>query len=290
MTRAPGRAQTVTKTTTTTTTTKRISNRPRDNAGPGADRGDDGRPGQRSAPPATAGDRPEKKPPDQPHYTEVNLRVNEIRCITSTREVDKDELSLIAIKVEGAVGGTKERRQLAARAGRGELVSAGKFRTGDKETYPKTRVLASYDAGGRIGPDPRFYLGAVVVVEQDGKDVDKLIDSAVDAVDEQVMTAVTAAAGTASAAALAGVASGAAVGSVVPIVGTAIGAAAGAAVGLALGQIKAAHADDVFPPKMVELQLDRFPAEPGEIDGSRETLTFKGFKGHYEVIVSWAVR
>ncbi len=220
----------------------------------------------------------------------MNLRVNEIRCVSTTREIDKDEIVIAAVKVEGALGGTKERRKLAARAERGEQVPAGKFAKGDKQTYPKTRVLASYDAGGRIGPDPRFFLGALILIEKDEGEIGAVINSTVSSVEKQVTNAVSAAAVTATSAALVGISSGAALGTVVPFVGTAIGAAAGAAVGLALGEIKAAHADDVFPLKMVELQLDHFPGEPGEIAGSRQTVTFKGFKGHYEVTISWAVR
>ena len=230
------------------------------------------------------------RPVDPPRYSSVNLRVNEIRCITTTKEIDKDEIVIAAVKVEGALGGTKERRKLAARAERGEKFSAGKFTKGDRQTYPKTRVLATYEAGGKIGSEPRFYVGALVLIEEDKGAIDQVIDDTVNSVEKEVTAALSTAAATASAAALAGVASGAALGSVVPFVGTAIGAAAGAAVGLAFGEIKAAHADDVFPLKMVELQLAHFPPEPGEIPGSRETVTFKGFKGHYEVTISWAVR
>lgn len=288
MTRAPGRSRTVTTTTTTTTTTKRPSKRPGDTRGTRANPSDRAPRGV-TAPVRTGGE-PDTPPTDQPGFSSVKLRVHEIRCVTTTKEIDRDEIVLAAVKVEGTIGGTKERRQLAARARRGEQLSAGKFAKGDTQTYPKTRVLATYDAGGPIGPDPRYFLGAILVVEKDEGRLDEVIDSTVEAVERQVVTAISTTAATASGAALAGVTAGAAAGSVVPLVGSAIGAAAGAAVGLAFGQIKASRADDVFPLKKVELELAEFPEQPGEIPGSRQTLTFKGFKGHYEVTISWAVR
>ena len=251
------------------------SGRPR---GAGAVRATQDRPGPRDA------------VRERPRYTTVNLRVHEIRCLATTGEVGADEVLVAAVTVEGALGGTTARRQLVARARRGEQLSAGRFTKGDRRTYPATRVLASYDAGGPIGTDPRFFLGAVLLIEQDEGHADAVISRAVESVERQVAAAVSTVAATASGAALAGIASGAALGSVVPLVGTAIGAAAGAAVGLAVGEIAGARADEVFPIERVELELSRFPDEPGEIPGSRRTLTFKGFSGQYVVEISWAVR
>ncbi len=290
MTRAAGRSRTVT-TTTTTTTTKRAPAGGGHQRGTGATTKGDKRPGPRGAEPSKTGAKPAGRPTDRPQYTSVKLRVHEIRCITATKElINKDDIVLAAVKVEGAVGGTNQQRRLVARAQRGEQLKAGKFAKGDTQTYPKTRVLATYDAGGPIGRDPRFFLGALVLIELDEAKIAEVLDRTVDAVEEQVVTAISTTAATAAGAALAGVATGAAVGSVVPLVGSAIGAAAGTALGLAIGELKAARADDVFPLKKVELELSEFPEEEGEIPGSRETVTFKGFKGHYEVTISWAVR
>jgi hypothetical protein len=296
---APGRGRIVTKTTTTTTSTTRRPIKPRDTPGdtpggtpgPEATRPNRKRPGTRPDAPATSDGTPNKAPVDQPLYSSVNLRVHEISCINTTKEIlNKDRIVIGAVKVEGALGGTKDERKLAARAERGEHFSAGKFGKGDTQSYPKTHVLASYEPGGRIGSDPRFYFGALILIEEDNDQIETVINSAVNAVEKQVVDAVSKAAVSASTAALAGVASGAAMGSFVPIIGTAIGAAAAAAIGLALGEIKAARADDVFPMKMVELKLTGAPDQPGEIEGSRETVTFKGFKGHYKATISWAVR
>ncbi len=280
-----GRKITRTTTTTTTTTTQRKA------AGTKTSKN---RAGSRPAANKPTAKKPATKPStpraEQPRYSSVKLRVHEIECVKPTGELGRDELKLAAVKVEGALGGTKEKKKLAARAQKGEQVSAGKFRKGDKQKYPKTRVLATYDAGGPIGSEPRFFLGAVLLVETDEDRMGAVINSTVKSVEKEVVAAISTATATASAAALTGVASGAALGSAVPLVGTAIGAAAGAAVGLALGEIKDAKADDVFPLKKVDLELSKFPAEPGEIPGSRQTLNFKGFKGHYKVTISWAVR
>jgi hypothetical protein len=290
MKRTPGRGRIVTETTTTTTTTRRPI-KPHNTPDPAATRPNPKRPATRPGSPTPQGQAPNKAPTEQPRYSSVNLRVHEIRCITTTKEIlNKDRIVMAAVKVEGALGGTKDQRKLVARAEKGEQFSAGKFGKGDVQQYPKTHVLASYEPGGRIGPDPRFYLGALILIEEDNDQIEEVINSAVNAVEKQVIDAVSKVAVTATAAALSGVASGAAIGSFVPIIGTAIGAAAGAAVGIALGEMKDARADDVFPLKMVELQLDRVPDEPGEIEGSRKTVTFEGFKGQYKAIISWAVR
>jgi hypothetical protein len=291
MKQTPGRGRAVTRTTTTTTTTtKQIPNRPRNPTDAETVRPQAERPSTRPDSPATSSGRPKKDAGEQARYSIVDLRLHEIRCIKSTKEIDKDEPVIAAVKVEGAVGGTKNQQKLAARAERGQQISAGKFANGDKHSYPNSPVLASYDAGGRIGSEPRYFFGALVFIEEDEGKIDSVITSTVNAVEKQVVDAVTKAAASVTAAALSGAVSGAALGSAIPLFGTAIGAAAGAAVGVALGEIKAAGADDVFPQKMVELMLARFPDEPGEIDGSRKTVTFQGFKGHYEVTIFWSVR
>lgn len=277
MTRTPGRTQ---ATTATAKPTEKRAPEPRSRP-----RTAGATPGQQRQPAVHGAVRA-----DQPRYSTVNLRVHEIRCITTTGELGADNIVLAAVKVEGAVGGTPDRRKLVARAQRGEQLDAGKFTKGDRQTYPKTRVLATYDAGGPIGADPRYFLGALVFVEADRGRVGEVIAAAVESVEKQVVAAVSTVAVTAAGAALSGMAAGATIGSVVPLFGTAIGTAAGAAIGLAIGEVTRARADEVFPLERVELELSRFPSEPGEIPGSRRNVTFKGFKGHYVVETSWAAR
>ena len=87
------------------------------------------------------------------------------------------------------------------------------------------------------------------------------------------------------------VVAGSALGSAIPIpgVGTAVGAAAGAAVGAASKAIKKSRKDDVFEPKKVQLELDRFPSAGGQIPGSKEKVRFRDFQGHYVVTYSWSI-
>jgi hypothetical protein len=108
-------------------------------------------------------------------------------------------------------------------------------------------------------------------------------------VEKELTEAVEKAISTAASSALTGMATGAAVGSAVPLIGPVVGAAAGTAVGLVAAEIKRARKDDVFDPKKVHLPLHRFPSDGGEIQGSKDTVVFKDFQGHYVVTYSWAI-
>lgn len=227
---------------------------------------------------------------EQPTYESINLRINEIRCIKTTKEIDRDEIVVAAVKAEGKLESTGGKLKLAARAEAGETHHLGKFKKGDHKKYPKTRVVARFSAGKPRQEWPRYYTAALLLIEEDEGAIGTVVNSAVRSVEKEVKGAITAAASAAAVTTLSAVAAGAAAGSAIPIVGTALGAAAGAAVQLAFSEIKKARADDVFDPKHVQLRLDQFPTEPGEIDGSRKTKTFKGFKGTYKVTYSWAAR
>ncbi len=219
----------------------------------------------------------------------VDLRLHEVRCIKTTKEINADEVSVIAVKAGAVANRAGRKNKLVAKASKGEQVSAGKFKKGDKRKF-KARLLARFESGEGACDWPRNYLAVLTVVEEDEGKIGKVVNSVVELVGKQLTTATAGVASAASTAALAGVASGAALGTVVPFVGTAVGATVGAAVGLALGEIKKSHADDVFDPKKAALELDGFPDESGEIDGSRKTVSFKGFKGEYKVTYSWAVQ
>ena len=79
-----------------------------------------------------------------PQYESINLRINEIRCVTTTREIDRDEIVVAAIKAEGSVEVRGGKRKLAGKAKAGENHSLGKFKKGDRQKYPKTKVLARF--------------------------------------------------------------------------------------------------------------------------------------------------
>ncbi len=241
----------------------------------------DNKPTRTSPPPALQ---------DHLSYESINLRINEIRCVTTTKEISQDNIVAAAVKAQSALESKGGKMKLAARAEAGDSHDLGKFKKGERKKYPKTRVVARFSPGMAKQEWPRYYVAALLLIEQDEGAIGAVVNSAVKSVEKQVAGAIRTAASAAATTTLSAVAAGAAAGSAIPIVGTALGAAAGVAVKLAFSEIKKARADDVFDPEHVELRLEKFPAEPGEIEGTRKTATFRGFKGVYKVTYSWAAR
>ena len=231
---------------------------------------------------------------DTPRFTKVHLRIHEIECIKTTKEIDQDEITLAAIKVEGELQNSGGKKKLAAKAEKGEVLDTGKFKKGDTRKYNPPRTVLSFAAGDKGDKDvdwPRYYYATLLMIEEDERALGTILNEAVKSVEKGVAEAVAQAASTAATAVLSGLAAGAAAGSAVPIplIGTAVGAAAGTAVGLVASQIKKARKDDVFDPKNIHLRLDRFPSDGGEIEGSNGRLAFQDFQGHYVVTYSWTI-
>jgi len=222
-------------------------------------------------------------------YSFVELRIHAIKCLKSTKEVDQDEITLAAIKVEGSVQATGSKKQLTAKAERGDLLNAGKFKAHEHRNYESPRVVARFAPGGPDAGWPRHYHATLLMIERDQAAIGTIVNAAVKSVEKEAKAAVSKAATAAATAALSSITAGAVAGSAVPLIGTAIGAAAGAAVGLAAKEIKQARKDDVFDPVNVQLSLPGFPPTAGEIPGSRKPARFVGFKGAYAVTYSWAV-
>jgi hypothetical protein len=228
---------------------------------------------------------------DTPRFTKVHLRIHEIECIKTTKEIDQDEITLAAIKVEGELQNSGGKKKLAAKAAKGEVLDTGKFKKGDTRKYNPPRTVLSFAAGDKNDGWPRYYYATLLMIEEDERALGTILNEAVKSVEKGVAEAVAQAASTAATAVLSGLAAGAAAGSAVPIplIGTAVGAAAGTAVGLVASQIKKARKDDVFDPKNIHLRLDRFPSDGGEIEGSNGRLAFQDFQGHYVVTYSWTI-
>ncbi len=223
-----------------------------------------------------------------PRFATVSLRVNKIECIKTTKEIDRDEIKLAAITTQGQVKASGSKKKLAARAERGEVLDAGKFKNGETRNYRRPREIARFKAGGRDGW-PRYYHATLLMIEEDEGAIGKIVNEAVKSVEKEAAAAISTAAASATSTALAAVLAGSAAGSAVPLIGTAVGAAAGAAVGVAAAPIKKAHEDDVFDPKHIQLRLTAFPRRAGVVEGSRRTAIFRGFKGVYRVTYTWAV-
>jgi len=216
----------------------------------------------------------------------VELRIHSIHCVKSTKEVDRDEITLAAIQVQGAVEQLGNKRELTAKAESGSPLNAGKFKVGDARNYGEPRIVARFSPGDRNDSWPRHYSAILLMIERDEGAIGEVVSAAVRSVDKEAKAAVAkAVAGTVTTA----IAAGAAAGSALPLVGTAIGTAAGALAGLAMAEIRKAHHDDVFEPEPIHFSLPSFPTSAGEIAGSRKTVGFRGFKGVYQVSYSWAM-
>jgi hypothetical protein len=232
--------------------------------------------------------RPSKEIPD---FKEVHLQIHTVECIKTTKELDRDEITLAAIKVEGELQNTGGRRKLAAKAKKGVVLDAGKFKKGDTRRFTPPRTVASFSSGAKDEDWPRYFYATLLMIERDEGAVGTIVNQAVKSVEKAVSEEVAKAAASAATSVLSGLAAGAAVGSAVPIplVGQAVGAAAGAAVKSVASEIKKSRKDDVFRPEEVHLELERFPKVAGQITGSRNKVTFKDFKGNYVVTYSWAI-
>lgn len=223
-------------------------------------------------------------------FTSVKLRLHQIECVKTTKEVDRDEIVLAAVMAEGELQNSKK---LVAKAKKGAVIDAGKFKKGEKNRFGQPRTLAEFRIGKKEIEWPRHYAATLILIEKDEGAIGSIVNSAVRSIQVELTAALStsaAAAGASAAGALmAAAGAGAAAGSVVPLVGTAVGAAVATATTLALNGIKKARADDVFEPKSEILKLNSAPAQAGEINGSKKQIAFKGFNGIYRVTVSWAV-
>ena len=224
-----------------------------------------------------------------PVFGFVNLQLHEVECVQTTKEVDRDEIVLASIKIEGEVDSANGKSRVKGKANKGEQVPVGQFQRGDRKSFKAPKILARFPSGGAHAEWPRYFVAMLLMIEKDEGAIGAVVNSAINSVEKELTLAISTAVATGATSFLAGTAAGAAVGSAVPLVGTAIGAAAGTAVGLALGEIKKSRADDVLETEHLQLRLESFPRQAGEISGSRETRVFKGFKGIYKVTFSWAV-
>jgi len=225
-----------------------------------------------------------------PTFTKVQLRVHEVTCVKTTKEIDRDEIVLAAIQAEGEVVEKAQKKELRAKARKGDVLDVGKFKKGESQKYSKPKVVAEFELGAKELDFPRNFFGMLLMIEKDEGDIGAVVNAAVKAVEKDVTAAITKAATTTVTGLAGGLAAGGAAGSVVPIVGTAIGAAAGAAATAAMNAIKKSRKDDVFPPEVVDLALRSYPKEAGEVAGSKGVANFKAFNGHYKVVYSWSVR
>jgi hypothetical protein len=231
---------------------------------------------------------------DTPRFTKVHLRIHEIKCVKTTKEMDRDEITLAAIKVEGEVQDSGGKKKLAARAEKGDLLDAGKFKKGDTRKYKQPRTVLSFAAGDAGDKDidwPRYYYATLLMIEEDEGTIGNIVNQAIKSVEKGFSEAVGRAANDATTAVLSRLATSAAVGSAIPVplIGQAVGAAATFAVLSVGAEIKKSRKDDVFDPKEVHLELHRFPNKEGEFHESRGKKVFKGSQGHYVVTYSWAI-
>lgn len=221
------------------------------------------------------------------HYLTLNL--HSVKCVKTTREVDRDEIVLAAIRTEGALKGTGNRKKLVAKAAAGERVQCGKFRKDDVRRFGDGHPLCRFEIGDAALDWPRYYQAILLLIEKDEGAIGTIVNAAARSVEDDMTAALNDAASGAAMTAISAAAGGASLGTAVPLVGTAIGAAVGAGAKLAIDGIKRSRKDDVFPPAQMNHRLNRAPARPGAIEGSREKIVFRGFNGIYRVTCSWSV-
>lgn len=223
----------------------------------------------------------------------IKLCINHIKCIKDTKEIDKDEIVCTAIKTMGKVSGKNGRQTIKPSSSRGMTINAGKFKKGTKANYAQAKTIASFPVGANNLPWPRVFPVQLIIVEKDGGKVKSLVDDLIDKFDDAAARELGKAASDAAVdAAVKLIGSAAGVGGVigsavpVPVLGTLVGTAVGAGVGAVSAAIRNSSADDMFPPKNVQLKLDEKPASKGRI-GSKKTATFIGHKGKYEIAYTW---
>jgi hypothetical protein len=223
-----------------------------------------------------------------PMLSQVTLRIHEVTCQKTTKEIDRDEIVLTAIKTHMKVETTGNGR-VAGISEEDKRLEVGEFQKGASKTYGPPQPIAQFSLGGEKPAWPRYYVATLLLIEKDEGAIGTIVNATIDAIDEQVKEAVAKVAASAAGAVLTAAAAGAAAGSAIPLVGTAVGAAAAAAVGVALEAIKKSRADDCFPPQQVRLVLDSAPRIKGEVAESRGIARFNAFNGVYKVVYSWSV-
>ncbi len=224
----------------------------------------------------------------RPEFQSLQLLIHEVVCEKTTRElVAKDDIKLAGIETLTEVSIKDGQKLLKAKARKGSILAAGKFRKGDAETFRNPKVLAEIPLGPRGGEWPREFSATVLMAEMDGDKLGPIVALIVDAIDDEVGKAVAGAATSLAA----GILAGSAVGSLVPIpvVGTVAGAVAGAVTAGVTSALKKAQAPDVFPPERAKFALDAYPSAAGPVADSRKTLHFEGHGGVYRVVCSWCV-
>ncbi|HKX46684.1 MAG TPA: hypothetical protein VJP77_08265, partial [Planctomycetota bacterium] len=154
----------------------------------------------------TARARPQSKPTATTRtspFDQVHLELHEVVCRKTTKEVDRDEIVLTALSVVGEVREQRGRKELAARARKGEWLDAGKFGKGDSRSFPKGRRVASFPYGGAKVPFPRHYFATLLLVEKDEGHLGEVLNAAAGALEERAVAATQQLAGNVAAALLA---------------------------------------------------------------------------------------
>ena len=221
----------------------------------------------------------------------VTLQIHKVRCMKTTREIDKDEIFIVAIKTVGKVEQNRGKKIVRGRSLKGKKINAGKFKKGTVARFSKPKTIARFGYGGSKKEWPRSYFATLLLIEKDEGKLGLIVSKAIKRLDKKTVTAISSTVGDAAqAAAAAGAAGvGGAIGSVIPLVGTAVGAAVGTAIGLGIKEIGRARADDVFPPRKTSQKLARPARKTGLIPNSRKEIIFKGFGGRYKVTYSWCI-
>jgi hypothetical protein len=203
----------------------------------------------------------------------LEFRIHRVKCVDETGkdfnpfgdEPGSDEISLAGTTVDES-GDTKQVSQF----------KVGDFDDGDVKTFSPPRRFTFFNL--REGTEfPKSYFTTLVLAEKDQSGgLAEFVSKLFDKVKERV---------TAYLAAILGAEIGASGG---PI-GALIGAAVGFVVAKAFEFIKAAFADDIFPPKTISVAIKSFTQRfaGGRTDSPEVVTRFQGHNGTYDVTSDW---
>lgn len=243
-----------------------------------------GKPGGDPAPTPGGGTPGGGTPPPAPNF--LRFYVHEIACDDDTRELDKDEITLAGVQLDGDAPSTSSYPTDATLL-TFDPYDAGTFKTGDRKPYSPPRRLCSFPLDASTGY-PHYFSANLVLAEIDNGGLADFIEELYAAIAVNVAAIITAAGVAIGAAIASGAAAGSLLGSIGGPIGTVIGVVVGLIVGALVGALAASLRDEIFSPFPAEcFLLDPYGGFNGQSSTPVETTTFTGFGGSYDVTYSW---
>lgn len=210
-------------------------------------------------------------PPSSPVYS-LKLNLKRVKCLDETDPewAGKDSIS--------AGGVTVDDRQAQSMISEFHV---GKFNDGNVVNFNPVKVLKTFPLDNI---NPSTFMAMITLAEKDAGGFSSFLNELYQAIQANVQVILTQL-GAAAGAAI-GTAIGGAIGTAIagPL-GTIIGIAAGLILGAIIGWLVNTLKDDIFPPAITGIQIDRNAPFVGPV----QTLTYRDFGGSYIADVFWSV-